>query len=174
MFVFVVLFCLFLAAFWSPAGNVSLVCCVFLHFCHFPILSWSTSERRVRLVPLHMFKPSDRSKAVLLLWILFVDSFVFIILCCLFLAALWSPAGKWLPTSWLSCVWCFLVLSLSHMVTLWLYRFLIFAFFTFILFLIPSCVWLGFIVFHSHSVVTYSFYGFTSQSTAMVMLRQLI
>ena len=41
---------------------------------------------------------------------------VFIILSCLFLVALLSPAGKWL-TSWLSCVWWILVfLSLSHMV----------------------------------------------------------
>ena len=72
----------------------------------------------------------------------FVDPFCylcfFIILSCLFLAALWSPAVKGL-TSWLSCVWCFLVfLSLSHMVSqvsygTWLYWFLIFAFFTFII-----------------------------------------
>ena len=59
---------------------------------------------------------------------------VFIILSCLFLAALWSSAGKGL-TSWLSCVWCFPVfLSHSHMVSwvrcdTWLYWFLIFAFF---------------------------------------------
>ena len=33
--------------------------------------------------------------------------FDFVILFCLFLAALWSPAGKGL-TSWLSYVWCFL------------------------------------------------------------------
>ena len=60
--------------------------------------------------------------------------FFFVIPSCLFLAALLSPAWKEL-TSWLSCVWCFLVsLSLSHMVS-WvrfaalLYRLLIFAFF---------------------------------------------
>ena len=59
--------------------------------------------------------------------------FVFsVILSCLFLAALWSPTWKGL-TSWLSCVWCFLMfLSLSHMVSwvrcgIWLYRFLIFT-----------------------------------------------
>ena len=43
-------------------------------------VSWPTSELRMRLVPLNMFKPSsiftDRSKAVLLSWILFV--FVYI------------------------------------------------------------------------------------------------
>ena len=40
--------------------------------------------------------------------------FVFAKLSCLFIAALWSSAGKVL-TSWLSCVWCLLVfLSLSH------------------------------------------------------------
>ena len=49
---------------------------------------------------------TDRSKAVLLLWILFVIVFCFVILSCLFLAALCSPAGKGL-VSWLSCVWCF-------------------------------------------------------------------
>ena len=40
-------------------------------------VSWSTSKLSVRLVPLNMFKPSsnfftERPKAVLLLWILFV------------------------------------------------------------------------------------------------------
>ena len=60
--------------------------------------------------------------------------FVFVILSCLYLAALWSPAGKGL-TSWLSCLWCFLeFLSLSHMVPwvrcwTWMYWFLIYAFF---------------------------------------------
>ena len=34
--------------------------------------------------------------------------FVFVMLSCLFIAALWSPAGKSL-TSWLSCVLCFIV-----------------------------------------------------------------
>ena len=34
--------------------------------------------------------------------------FMSVMLSCLFLAALWSPAGKEL-TSWLSCIWCFLV-----------------------------------------------------------------
>ena len=37
--------------------------------------------------------------------------FVFVMLSCLFLAALWSPAGKGL-TSLLSCVLCFLVFCL--------------------------------------------------------------
>ena len=41
--------------------------------------------------------------------------FVFVVLSCLFLAALWSPAGKRV-TLWLSFVLCFLVfMSLSHM-----------------------------------------------------------
>ena len=58
--------------------------------------------------------------------------FVFVMLSCLFIAALWSFAGKGL-TSWLSCVWCFLVfLSLSLVVSwvrcgTWLYRFLTFT-----------------------------------------------
>ena len=48
---------------------------------------------------------TDGSKAVLLLWIIYVISFLFL-LCfhaCLFIDALWSPAGKGL-TSWLSFV----------------------------------------------------------------------
>ena len=50
---------------------------------------------------------------------LFVDPlcyscFVSVMLSYLFIAALWSSAGKGL-TSWLSCIWCFLVfLSLFH------------------------------------------------------------
>ena len=45
----------------------------------------------------------------LLLWILFCYlCFVSVMLSYLFIAALWSPAGKGL-TSWLSCMWCFLV-----------------------------------------------------------------
>ena len=85
------------------------------------------------------FKPSskifftDRSKAVLLLWIIYVISVLFL-LCfraCLFINALWSPAEKGL-TSWLSCV-----MSNCKVITFplvswvrcgaWLYRFLIFA-----------------------------------------------
>ena len=112
--------------------------CVFS--CVFVTFSWSTSELRINLVPLSMFKPSsifhtDHSKTVLI----FVDPFwylcfvlVFVILPCLFHASLWSPAGKVLA-SWLTplCVfWC--VLSLSHMVSwvgccTWLYWFLTFA-----------------------------------------------
>ena len=48
---------------------------------------------------------TDRSKAVLLLWIIYVISVLFL-LCFrarLFINALWSPAGKGL-TSWLSFV----------------------------------------------------------------------
>ena len=54
---------------------------------------------------------------------------VFVMLLRLFIAALWSPAGKGLT----SCLWCLSVfLSLSHVVSwvrcgTWLYRFLIFA-----------------------------------------------
>ena len=88
-----------------------------------------------------MFKPS---RSYLFYWPFqgdasFVDPFwclcfmfVFVILSCLFLAALWSPAEKGL-TSWISYVWCFLkVSSLYHMVSwvtcgTWLFRFLIFA-----------------------------------------------
>ena len=102
-------------------------------------LSWSTSELRVRLVPLNRFKSSSK----IFYWPFqggtsFVDLLrfcsVLCLLClcaCLFTCALWSPAGKGL-TSWLS----FLV-SNCEFVTFplvswvrcgtWLYRFLIFA-----------------------------------------------
>ena len=58
---------------------------------------------------------TDHSKAVL-----FLIFYVFSVLCllclcaCLFICALWSPAGKRL-TSWLPRLWCLTVsLSLSH------------------------------------------------------------
>ena len=84
-------------------------------------MSWSTSELRVRSAcpetclspPVKYF--TDRSKVVLLLWIFYVFSVLWLLcLCaCLFICALWSPAGKGL-TSWLS-FWCLTVsLSLSH------------------------------------------------------------
>ena len=59
---------------------------------------------------------TDRSKAVLLLWIFYVFFSVLCLLCfCvrLFICALGSPAGKWL-TSWLSFVVPSVSLSLSH------------------------------------------------------------
>ena len=59
---------------------------------------------------------TGRSMAVPLLWILFVIcvSCLSVILSCLFLAAMLSPAGKGL-ISWFSSMLCFLVfLSLSH------------------------------------------------------------
>ena len=74
-------------------------------------------------------------------WCFFCQSFFVFnacnILACLFLSILWSLAGKGL-TTWLSCVWCFLVfLSFFFMVSrircgTWFYLFLIFAFFTLI------------------------------------------
>ena len=58
---------------------------------------------------------TDRSKAVLLLWIfyVFVLSCVCYVCARLFVCALWSPAGKGL-TSWLSFVVSSVSLSLSH------------------------------------------------------------
>ena len=48
---------------------------------------------------------TDRSKAVLLLWVIYVSSVLFLLCFCkrLFIDALWSPAGKGL-TSWPSFV----------------------------------------------------------------------
>ena len=58
---------------------------------------------------------TDRSKAVLLLWIfyVFVLSCVCYVLCASVYCASWSPAGKGL-TSWLSFVVSSVSLSLSH------------------------------------------------------------
>ena len=57
-----------------------------------------TSELKVRLVALNMFKPTsyftDRSKAVILLWIFLLFICVFVMLSSTFLAALWSSAWK--------------------------------------------------------------------------------
>ena len=82
--------CLFLVALWSPAGKglTSWLLCL-LCFVTFPNVSWSTSELRVRLAPWNWFKPSstiftDRSKAVLLLWIFYV------FFCLVFAMPLWA------------------------------------------------------------------------------------
>ena len=73
---------------------------------------------------------TDRSKAILLFWIFYVF-YVLRLLClcaCLFICALWSPAGKGL-TSWLSFVVSnceFVTIPLVSWVRCgtWLYRFL--------------------------------------------------
>ena len=100
---------------WEMALD-SLVCCVYCVFVTFPYVYWPKSELIVRLVPFNMFNPSSNLfywpfqgggslvDHFCYLWIIFV----FVMLSCLFLAALWSPAGKGL-SPWLSCVWCFLV-----------------------------------------------------------------
>ena len=74
---------------------VHIVRCVLVCFCHFNTVLIHI-RLRVRVVSLIMFKPSgyfltDRSKAVLLLWILFYLYFVsvFAILSCLFLTSLY-------------------------------------------------------------------------------------
>ena len=84
-------------------------------------MSWSTSELRVRLAPLSWFKPSskiftDRSKAVLLLWIFYV--FVLSCVCHVFVrVCLYVLCGHLLGNGWPlgSRLWCLTVsLSLSH------------------------------------------------------------
>ena len=76
---------------------------------------------------------TDRSKAVLLLWIFYVFSVLCLLCLCarLFICGLWSPAAKGL-TSWLSFVvsYCeFVTFTLVSWVRCgtWLYCFLIFA-----------------------------------------------
>ena len=84
-------------------------------------VSWSTSELRVRLAPLNLFKPSSK----IFYWPFqggtsFVDLLCFCSVLCLlclcaglFICALWSPARKGL-TSWLSFVVSTVSLSLFH------------------------------------------------------------
>ena len=105
--VFVVLLCLFLVASWSPAVKrlTSWLSCL-LCFVTFPNVSWSTSELRARLALWNWFKPSS----VIFYWPFqggnyFVNHLcylrlVFAMRSRLFIAALWSHAGKG-PTSWL-------------------------------------------------------------------------
>ena len=74
-------------------------------------MSSFTSELRVRLArretslspPVKYF--TDSFKEVLLLWIIYVISVLYLLCCraCLYSNALWSPTGKGL-TSWLSFV----------------------------------------------------------------------
>ena len=64
--------------------------------------------RETSLSPPVKKKFTDRSKVMLLLWVFCYLCFVFALLSCLFIAALWSPTGKGLA-SWLSCVLCFIV-----------------------------------------------------------------
>ena len=84
-------------------------------------MSWSTSELRVRLVPLNRFKPSSKciftdiprrcffcGSFMFLFWLVFAMFWARLFIC-----ALWSPAGKGL-TSWLSFVVSTVSLSLSH------------------------------------------------------------
>ena len=101
-------------------------------------LSWSTSEIKVRLVPWSYFKPSFKKYWPFQSGAYFVDPFCYlcfmsVMLSRLFIATLWSPAGKGL-TSWLlfvmfSCVFlwilfcylCFMsvVLSCLFIAALW-------------------------------------------------------
>ena len=67
---------------------------------------------------------------------------VFVMLSCLFIAALWSPEGKGLA-SWLLFMMFIVILLLSHLVSwdrcgTWLYRFLILA--VFLTFVIAGCI----------------------------------
>ena len=95
------------------------VCCGFLCFCHFPICVLSHISTKIEVCTVGhalalQYCFTGRSKVNFSYLCLM---FVLIMLSCLFLLTLLSPAGKGL-TSWLSCVWCVLVLlSLSHMVS---------------------------------------------------------
>ena len=80
----------------------------------------SKSELRVKLVPLNMLKPSSNLLLTVPRRIFFCGSFeflclVFLMLLRLFIAALWSPAGKGLA-SWLLLVMFIVFLLLSPVV----------------------------------------------------------
>ena len=83
------------------------------HINQYSVLLWLKERHAIK----GQFKKdlkyfTDRSKAVLLLWIVFVGlCFMFVCFVCLFLVALSSPAGKGLP---LGCRVC-CALSLSQM-----------------------------------------------------------
>ena len=102
--------CIFLVALWSLAGKglTSWLSCM-LCFVTFPNVSWSTSELGARLAPWKWFKPSSKilQKAYFCCgsFVFFVCCLclVFLMLSSLYIAALWSPAGKGL-TSWLLLV----------------------------------------------------------------------
>ena len=113
MFVCVVLSCLFLEALWSPAGKglTSWLSCL-LCFVTFPNVAWSTSELgwgwrcETGLSPpvKYFYWPFQGGTS-------FVDHLcllclVFLMLLRLFIAALWSPAGKGLTSCY--CLWCLL------------------------------------------------------------------
>ena len=87
MMVYVLLSCLFLVALWSPAGKAA----VFVVFCHFPkcVLVHMRIKGEVGTVKLVKYF-TDRSKAVLLLWI-FYDFSVLCLLC--LCACLFVPCG---------------------------------------------------------------------------------
>ena len=84
-------------------------------------MSCSTLELR-GMVLWNLFKPCsknsfpDRSKAVLFCEFCYL-CIVLVMLSCLFIAASWAAAWKWL-TSWFSCMWIFCVLSIFHVVPL--------------------------------------------------------
>ena len=122
---------------WCERADLLAVVCA--EFCHFPNVSWSTSESGVGLAPCNWFKPSSK----IFYWPFqggtsFVDLLCFCSVLCslclcarLFICALWSPAGKGL-TSWLSFVVSnceFVTFPLVSWVRCgtWLYWFLIFA-----------------------------------------------
>ena len=86
---------------WYPGSDVVLDVSI-SHLCTFSYIKPSSNFI------------TGRFKAVLRSWVLFVICVCACLLWCLFLVALWSPFGKGL-SSWLSCVWHFLVLlSLSN------------------------------------------------------------
>ena len=87
------------------------VCCGFLSFGTFPNVSWSTSQLRARLAPWNWFKPSskniftDRSKAVLLLWIICA---IYVLCLSCFRVCTLLPFGHLLGKGWPIgfCLWC--------------------------------------------------------------------
>ena len=131
-------------------------------------VSWSTSELRVRLVPLNRFKPYNKifywpfqGGASFLDLLYFCSVLCLLCLCVrLFICALWSPAGKGL-TSWFSFVVSnceFVTFPLVSWVRCgtWLYRFLILCTLTYF-----AKIWIHVLFskfYHSHTVLIVKFY----------------
>ena len=120
----------------SKGGNVSKLRKLEVLNCNFArsnmFVPWSTSELRVRLALLNMFKlSSDCSKAALLLWIVFIAYVSRLSLLYCHVSSL-QPYDNQLGKSWslvsLECdvSLCFSQLLIWFLGT-WLYRFLTFA-----------------------------------------------
>ena len=79
---------------WERADLLALFCVVFfLCFVTFPYVSWSTSELRVRFVPLNMLKPTSNFLLTVPRWCFFCGSLLFVFHVCLYYAVFSVPCS---------------------------------------------------------------------------------